>query len=253
MLLDSACYALFDELPDVVFFCKDQQGRYTHGNRTLLARLGLKDVCSLHGKTAAELFGPQLGASFLQQDLRVISTGRSVHNELEMHLFPNHQPGWCLTVKHPLRSGPVITGLCGISRDLKGPSTHHPVYRRLAASLNFARSHCTDPLSVQQLAQHAGLSVAQLERHLVGLLQLPPSRRLLSLRLDAALRLLQGADSVAAVAAQCGFADHSAFTRAFRRHVGLSPLAYRQRLPGANNAGGPTTTPSSSAKSQSPG
>ncbi len=230
MISDRACFALFDELPDVVFFIKDNHGRYTHGNRTLLARLGLKDVASLCGRTAAELFGPQLGAAYLQQDLRVLASGRSVLNELEMHLFPNHRPGWCLTVKHALREGPLVCGIAGISRDLRGPSTQSPVYRRLAATLTYGRAHCTDPLSVQQLAHHAQVSVSQLERHLVALLQLTPSRWLLSLRLDAALRLLDGGDTIADVAASCGFADHSAFTRAFRRHVGLSPSAYRQRL-----------------------
>ena len=233
MQSDLACFALFDELPDVVFFCKDSQGRYTHGNRTLRNRLGLREPEQLIGKTAAELFGQQLVANYLQQDLRVIGTGRSVHNELEMHLFPNHRPGWCLTVKHPVRAGPTVTGLVGISRDLRGPATQSPVYQRLAASLAYARAHCADPLSVQQLARHAGLSVAQLERHLLTLVQLTPSRWLLSLRLDAAISQLSGQGTITDVAAHCGFADHSAFTRAFRRHVGLSPSAYRQRLSGA--------------------
>ena len=34
--------ALFDVLPDVVFFVKDGEGRYTHANLTLVARLGFK-------------------------------------------------------------------------------------------------------------------------------------------------------------------------------------------------------------------
>lgn len=227
MRLQDACLELYDELPDVVFFSKDAQGRYTHGNRTLLARLGLRSLDQLVGRTAAELFPAPLGASYLQQDLRVIATGHSVHDELELHLFPNHRPGWCITVKHPLRSGATVEGLAGISRDLRHPSRQSPAYQRLARSIAHARVHCTDPLSVAALADHAGMSVAQLERHLVALFQLTPARWLLSLRLEAAMRGLRGTASVAQVAADCGFADHSAFARAFRRHVGLSPTDFR--------------------------
>ena len=228
MQLQTACYALFDQLPDVVFFCKDASGRYTHANRTLLDRLGLAHTDALRGRTAAQVFPAQLGDNFLQQDLRVLRTGHSVVNELERHLFPNHRAGWCLTVKHPLSDLGGVCGLVGISRDLKGPSTQNPVYQRLAGSLAFARAHCTDPLSVAGLARHAGLSVAQLERHLLALLQLTPSRWLLSLRLEAAINCLGHDLPIAHVAADCGFSDHSAFSRAFRRHIGVSPQAYRQ-------------------------
>lgn len=227
MSLDAACFTLFDHLPDVVFFCKDAQGNYTHGNRTLLHRLGLAELDQLRGRTAAQVFPAPLGEHYWQQDLRVVRTAQSVVNELERHLFPNHQAGWCLTVKHPLLDQGKVVGLTGISRDLKSPSTHAPVYQRLAKSLSFARKHCTDPLTVLALARHAGLSVAQLERHLLGLLQLTPSRWLLSLRLEAAIGLLDSDRPIAHIAADSGFTDHSAFTRAFRRHVGLAPSEYR--------------------------
>ena len=228
MQTEAACFALFDELPDVVFFCKDALGRYTHANRTLLSRLGLPSLASLRGKTAAQVFPAQLGQNYLQQDLRVVQSGRSVSSELELHLFANHRPGWCLTVKHAIWQGGNVSGIVGISRDLRSPSAQNPVFQRLARTLALARERCTDPLSVRELAQHAGLSVAQLERHWMVLLQLTPSRWLLSLRLDAAIEALAGPSTVAQVAAQCGFADHSAFTRAFRRYVGLSPSQYRK-------------------------
>ena len=241
MLTEAACFALFDELPDVVFFCKDAHGRYTHANHTLLSRLGLRNLAALCGKTAAQVFPAQLGHNYLQQDLRVLQTGRSVASELELHLFPNHRPGWCLTVKHPITQGAVVSGIVGISRDLRSPSPQNPVFQRLARTLAWARQRCTDPLSVRELAQHAGLSIAQLERHWLALLQLTPGRWMLSLRLDAALEALAGTDSVAQIAAQCGFADHSAFARAFRRHVGVSPTQYRQ-MRAASPAGEPVAS-----------
>lgn len=234
MQLQAACDDLFEHLPDVVFFRKDAQGRYTHANRTLLARLGLRTLDDLLGRTAAELFPAELGAHYLAQDLRVIAGRESVHNELERHLFPNHRAGWCLTVKHALHTGEKkVQGLVGISRDLRGPSAQHPAYARLSRSLAYAREHCTEPLGVRELAAHAGMSVSQLERHLLALLQLTPGRWLLSLRLEHAVRLLEGERPIAHVAAESGFSDHSAFSRAFRRHVGATPQAWRQMHQGS--------------------
>ena len=69
---------------------------------------------------------------------------------------------------------------------------------------------------------------AQLERHLPALLQFTPSRWLLSLRLEAAIKLLDQDRPIAHIAAGSGFTDHGAFTGAFRRHVGLAPSEYRQ-------------------------
>ena len=46
-------------------------------------------------------------------------------------------------------------------------------------------------------------------------------------RLDAALALLTGDSSIADIAHACGYADHSAFTRQFRRSTGFSPREYR--------------------------
>ena len=228
MQRQSACDDLFEQLPDVVFFRKDAKGRYTHANRTLLARLGLKRLDELLGRTAAEVFPTQLGSHYLAQDLRVIAGRGSVHNELERHLFPNHRAGWCLTVKHGLSAGGKVHGLVGISRDLRGPSAQHPAYARLSRSLAYAREHCTAPLGVGELAAHAGMSVSQLERHLLALLQITPGRWLLSLRLDHAVRLLETGSTIAQIAQDSGFADHSAFSRAFRRHVGTTPQGWRQ-------------------------
>ena len=48
-------------------------------------------------------------------------------------------------------------------------------------------------------------------------------------RVTEAGRLLRTTSlPIAAVAAACGFYDHSAFVKRFRRHTGLAPLAYRK-------------------------
>ena len=90
--------ALFDAIPDVLFFLKDRQGRYTHVNQTMLRRLGLRARKDVIGRTAAEIYPTGLSADYVDQDARVLS-GEVIENLMELHLFANREPGWCLTCK----------------------------------------------------------------------------------------------------------------------------------------------------------
>ena len=151
-----------------------------------------------------------------------------------MHIFPNRKPGWCLTYKRPVRIGNGIRGLIGISRDLRSPDGYDPTYDRLRRVCTHLQQHFAGPLSMQTLAALAGLSVAQLERHFRRVFLLTPRQALSKLRIEAAMRLLHGDDSVASISAACGFTDQSAFTRRFRSTVGMAPRAYRAAM--ANQA-----------------
>jgi AraC-like DNA-binding protein len=57
--------------------------------------------------------------------------------------------------------------------------------------------------------------------------QLTPQQALTKLRIEAAMRLLQGCDSVADIGLACGFTDQSAFARQFKATVGMTPREYR--------------------------
>lgn len=231
---------LFDTLPDVVFFAKDRRGRYTHGNQTLLDRLRLTSRAQLIGRTVDELFAGPLGQRFAAQDTQVLREGREIEGQLELHLFPNRAPGWCLTHKFAWREDEpaggrrrnAIVGLVGISRDLPTPGVRHATpgatYARVASVVDRLQRGYAEPLAIGQLAQEAGLSIAQLERQILHLYRLTPRQLLARARLDAALERLAGSDaSVAEIAHACGYADHSAFTRQFKRSTGLSPREYR--------------------------
>ena len=88
---------VFDALPDVAFFVKDAGGRYAIVNRTLAMRCGYKDKRDLLGKTADEVFPRRFGRSYFEQDMATINAGQQLVDQLELHLYPGRQPGWCLT------------------------------------------------------------------------------------------------------------------------------------------------------------
>jgi len=230
---------LFDALPDVVFFAKDMGGRYTHGNQTLLDRLRLTKRAQLVGRRTDELFPGGLGDRYREQDERVLRDGVEIVGQLELHLYPNRAPGWCLTHKLAWREPETaggrgrerIVGLVGLSRDLATPGLSHATppatYARVARVVERLQRDYAEPLHIGELAHEAGLSIAQLERHVMQLYRVTPRQLLARARLDAALALLAGIQSVAAIAHACGYADHSAFARQFKRSTGLSPRDWR--------------------------
>ena len=128
--------ALFDALPDVVFFVKDAEGRYVVVNQTLVQRCGQRHKAALLGRTPAEVFAHPFGQTFMAQDTAVLAGGSDIEDQLELHLYPSRDPGWCLTRKTALRDADGrIVGLTGISRDLAMADKKNPAYRKVAAAV----------------------------------------------------------------------------------------------------------------------
>lgn len=218
---------LFDALPDVVFFVKNREGSYTHVNQTLVRRLGKRRREDVVGRDPEDLFPELLGASYRAQDRKVLD-GRVIENQLEVHLFPDRAAGWCLTCKYPLREQGELVGVIGISRDLGRPDDRRLTYERLMRVIDYLESHYRENVHVDELAQLAEVSVAQLERHFRRVFQLSPRQMLTKLRIDAAIRMLHDSQPIAAIALACGYGDQSAFTRQFRNLTGLTPGQFRE-------------------------
>lgn len=225
--------ALFDALPDVVFFVKDTQGRYVVVNQTLADRCAGGDKSRLIGKRPAEVFPAALAASYTRQDEIVLNSGKCVEHQLELHIYPGGITGWCLTTKHPLRGGDGrITGVAGISRDLNAPGDKATGFAELATALTFMQEHFREGLRIEDIARRAGLSVHQFEQRVRRLFQMSPLQLLHKLRLDEATRLLRGtALPLGEIALLTGWCDQSAFTRHFTRYAGMAPGRFRAMSP----------------------
>jgi AraC-like DNA-binding protein len=232
-LIEASSYseALFDRVPDVVFFIKDRECRYVMVNQTLVDRCGKRSKVDLLGKTTRSVFPPPLGERFFEQDRRVLHTGIAISQNLEMHLYPTRLEGWCLTEKIPIPgSDGRVVGLAGISRDLHSPGRETDHFAEVAAALEHVRSDYGSDLRVQDLAEVSGLSVYQLNRRLRAIFGITAGQFITKQRIDAASEMLRrNSDPIAEIAVTCGYFDQSAFSRVFRRTVGLTPRQYRAR------------------------
>ena len=225
----SALELLFDQVPDTVFFAKDKAGRYTAVNATLIERCGFRDKLDLIGRRVNEVFPSDLAAGFAAQDEAVINQGQSVTNRLELHWYARRRSGWCLTTKLPIKDDAGrITGIIGISRDL--PINREGIPAGLADALRYLETHCSEEITPGLLARKAGLSAPQFARLITRVFQATPSQMIAKARLSRGMELLQQTkQSVAQIALDCGYYDHSAFTRAFRQAIGVTPTEYRSR------------------------
>jgi AraC-like DNA-binding protein len=222
--------ALFDCLPDLVFFIKNARREYVVVNQTLVERLGRREKSEVIGRRVEELFPPPLGRSYGAQDEQVLSTGTAIRNQLELHIYPTGKQGWCVTNKLPLRgSGGDVVGLFGFSRDLQAAAARGPEFSQVAEAVRRIQSDYGEPLSVAALARSAGLSEYQFESRIRRIFQLTAGQLIQKVRMEGAMRrLAERDDPIATVALECGYADQSAFTRKFRQTVGLSPSEYRR-------------------------
>jgi AraC-like DNA-binding protein len=226
----SALESLFDALNDVAFFVKDRDGRYLSVNTTLVRRCGLRAKGDIIGKTALEVHPAALAQAYMAQDRQVIDSGAALSKHLELHLYPTRSRGWCLTHKVALRDeNGTIIGLAGTSQDLGLADDMHPVYRKIAAIAQHIRENYHGNVSMEELASNAGLSLSRVERLFQRVFHYSPRQLLLQSRLSGAMGLLEasGEQSIADIAYACGYTDHSAFSRQFKAHTGMSPVQYR--------------------------
>lgn len=217
---------LFDAMPDVAFFVKDVQGRYVCVNTTMVRRLGLKLRSQIIGKRADELYPGGLGAAYAKQDKEVLQ-GAFIRDLLELHLYPNRVQGWCLTCKFPIYVENRVCGLAGISRDLGCIDAMDGHYGQLRWAFAYINEHLAENISMAELARKAGFSMSKLERSFRKVFQLTPQQLIAKLRIQQAMRELQGRKSIAEIGHDCGFTDQSAFARRFKEMVGMSPSDYR--------------------------
>jgi transcriptional regulator GlxA family with amidase domain len=99
----------------------------------------------------------------------------------------------------------------------------------LGRSLGWALEHLDEPLSIEQLAERAGMSPRTFARRFRASHGTTPYRWLLTQRLQLARRLLETTDHpVERIAEHAGFGTAAALRVHFRRAVTTPPLAYRR-------------------------
>jgi len=228
---------LFDHTPDIAFFIKDAAGRYLVVNDSLVERHGLRSKSQMIGRRPSDVCPGDFGRIPAGQDAAVLRTGRPIIERLELHWYAPHKPVWCLTTKLPMRDATgTVTGIIGMSKDVRAPMPTKEIPAEIAAALRRLETGFADPLTPSALACIAKLPSARFARIIKRIFGITPSQLIAKTRVAAASRLLRETDrTVAEIALECGFSDHSAFTRAFRAMTSATPTQFRSSIDGELN------------------
>ncbi len=110
-----------------------------------------------------------------------------------------------------------------------------PSERHLLRAKDLADGGYAEPLSVDDLANAAGLSRAHFSREFRRVFGESPHAYLLTRRLERAAALLRATDrSVVEICFEVGLRGVGSFTTSFTRTYGITPTAYRASFPPAS-------------------
>lgn len=221
---------LFDYLPGVYFVAKDRAGRVMMANNVAVQLCGFEREEDMIGKTDYDIFSADRADAYVKDDNHVFETGESVIDHVELAPDPHNSINWFVTTKIPLYSDEgEIVGLACIARNMTSAHEKLRPYMEMNEVLDYVRENYADPIKVEDLAKIMHLSSSQFERSFKKVFKISPTKHILNVRVRAACRLLSTTnDTIASIALEAGFYDHSHFIRNFRKVMGLSPREYRE-------------------------
>lgn len=227
--------ALFDCLPEIIFFVKDREGRFVCVNETLLANSGRASKAEVLGHTDRDFFPEVLAKAHMEQDRMVMESGEPIRDCLELVRNRENKIGWHLTYKFPLRDedGNVI-GMTGVCRNLHSPAEKAAPYPSLAKVIQHIHQHFAGPLRISELADVAGISKGALERTFKKVISLTLVQYIQKVRIEHAVHLLVETElGLSEIAQKCGYYDQSTFTKKFKEYTKLTPGEFRRMKRGA--------------------
>jgi AraC-like DNA-binding protein len=196
------------------------------------ARLcGFEHESEMIGKTDYDLFSQDRADAYVKDDQYVLKTGGSIVDRVELAPDPNHSINWFLTTKIPLYSHEnEIIGLACIARNMTDDYDALRPYVEMNEVLEYVRKNYAETIKIEELAKMANLSCSQFERKFQKVFQITPTRHILNVRIRAACNQLSATnDTIATIALETGFYDHSHFIRGFKKARGVAPGDYRKQ------------------------
>lgn len=106
---------------------------------------------------------------------------------------------------------------------------------RVRRAVAIIRDRYDQPVRIEELADHAGMSPASLHRHFKSATAMSPLQYQKSLRLQEARRLIVSGREVAAAAYAVGYESASQFSREYARMFGAAPSQDAARLAGGRS------------------
>jgi AraC-like DNA-binding protein len=220
-----------EHLPGALFMIKNLDSRYIYMSRALKVAINLPPEHEVAGKTDFDLFPKIIAESFRQNDLLVFEHGMTLVNEVHATGFFAAAPKWTFSSKYPLhnRAGKVV-GLITINRPYSEVMGRDAELNRLLPAIEHVFRHYADAIPIGTLARLCSLSESQFMRVFRQGMKMTAQGFVEQVRMFHAIDAIKHtAHSIARIAQETGFYDHSAFVKRFRKFTGTTPLNYRRK------------------------
>lgn len=123
----------------------------------------------------------------------------------------------------------LLSLIAAVSERSRGSASEDHTRGVLKTAVDFIATNYPLPLSVEDIAEAAGVSRTTLFRMFRSEMSVSPVDFLIEYRIGQAKKLLAGTElSVSAVARSSGYEDSLYFSRAFRKITGMTPTEYRK-------------------------
>jgi len=224
--------SLFQEVPDIMFWVKDIQGKFIFVNGAFANVCTDGPVEEIIGKTDFDIFSLELAAIFQGDDMSVTVSGKPISSKREVVASAGGEIGWRATSKVPLyNKDNKIVGSSGISRPL-GHAEGCPVpsqHREISAIVGAVYKCLDRDIRVTEIAEAVDVSVSTLERSFKDYMGITPKKFITMAKISTACELLLSTSlSVKEVSVKVGFPDNASFTRSFKGVMERSPSSYRE-------------------------
>ncbi|MBP6783376.1 MAG: AraC family transcriptional regulator [Verrucomicrobiales bacterium] len=225
-------HRLFDHIPGLHFFAKNREGHLMFASQGLRARYSMRDETEIIGMTDFDLNPDLMARAYVDDDERLLAGKTKVIERLELWWDGQGMPDWFMVTKLPLcdRKG-KIQGVMGLLRRPDDADRQLPVFQTVARAVEIIRRDFAKPVVIEEISRICGQSLRQLQRRFRTAFGITPQEFLIKTRVLASQRLLEETSRNAAeIARLCGFVDASSFTQHFRKRMGMTPTAYRERF-----------------------
>jgi AraC family transcriptional regulator len=221
------------------------QGDYLEGDRGMLRELRpFTAVFNPAGTAHSTVIGPA-GATFFtielyEENLRRLGVRLPAQTTFDRGAGTMLWPGLRLYSAFKMQTsdplgleGHIVEGhvleMLGAVTGVEAPDNTAP--RWFAGVKDRLHEGFRKPLRMRDLAREAGVHPVHLARVFRNLERRTPGEYQQHLQVRAACELLRKAEwPLAVIAAECGFADQSHFTRMFRRMTGTTPARFRRAI-----------------------
>ncbi|MFK5922226.1 MAG: AraC family transcriptional regulator [Verrucomicrobiota bacterium] len=221
-------------IPGAMFMIKDLDSCYVYMSRALREAIHIQEGQQVVGKTDFDLFPKIVAQNFRENDLQVFEKGRPLVNEIHAAMFFRHAPIWSISSKYPLRDREgEIVGLITVNESYDKLIGGDDELNRLLPAIEYMSKNYAESVAINMLARLCSYSERHFMRIFKRRMKMSARNFLEQVRMFHAIDAIRHSNqSIAEIAINCGFYDHSSFVKAFKRFAGSTPLRYRREYQG---------------------